>query len=302
MPVFSTLAPAIEACKSKQERIFIFEEPWEGKPFRKIFVIHFEGKRKFQVRRIDEFFGYYINLRKRHYYEHIMIDTPCRMYFDLEFLKEFNPDFDGDEFMDTFIELVTKMLKEYFDEHISKRNFLVLDSTTEEKFSKHVIVHTQKLFPNNVEIKAFIDLLCKSLKDEKLGIVAKDKAGESCLIVDDGVYNKNRNFRMYLSSKFGKKAILDVDKRFYKFFGKSGFQDYVILFLESDISQKEIFLDSLVIPIDYESYEIHSMEKLPITVKGKFFSEIHFRKFRETLQKSSNWRNEILKLAISTPR
>ena len=173
--------------------------------------------------KVDNFFERYQNLKKRHYYEHITIDTPCRLYFDLEFIKACNEGFDEIHFLDKFIRKVTELLKECFDETVCERDFLVLDSSTDEKYSKHIIVQTSKLFPNNVVIKRFIDMICQNLKNEKIGMV-KNKDNGTSFVVDDGVYNKNRNFRLYLSSKYGKTAILDVDKRFYKYFGTSIFQ------------------------------------------------------------------------------
>ena len=43
------------------------------------------------------------------------------------------------------------------------------------------------------------------------------------LIVDSGVYDRRRNFRMYLSTKFGKTAMLDFDFR-YSDYGKKFFK------------------------------------------------------------------------------
>ena len=40
---------------------------------------------------------------------------------------------------------------------------------------------------------------------------SKDNDGKSgCGIIDVGVYTKNRNFRLFLSSKFGKNAVLKL--------------------------------------------------------------------------------------------
>ena len=42
-------------------------------------------------------------------------------------------------------------------------------------------------------------------------LLNRDSDGKcGCGIVDVGVYTKNRNFRLFLSSKFGKSAVLRV--------------------------------------------------------------------------------------------
>ena len=45
---------------------------------------------------LDEFYSYYAKLDSenvnKHFYEHIHPEKPCRLYFDLEFNRLFNPD------------------------------------------------------------------------------------------------------------------------------------------------------------------------------------------------------------------
>ena len=113
------------------------------------------GQRKFLVANYSEFFRrYYSDGNKdivlsttpqlplqKHVYEIIRERHPCRGYFDLEYDKEFNPHTDGNVLTVLWIHLVAWKLSEcfHFDE-IGKDNFIVLDSSTDKKFSKHVIV------------------------------------------------------------------------------------------------------------------------------------------------------------------
>ena len=64
----------------------------------------------------------------------------------------------------------------------------------------------------------------------------RDSDGKSgCGIVDVGVYTKNRNFRLFLSSKFGKTAVLKLHDDQDGIFGR--------------MSCREVFLASLVTSI-----------------------------------------------------
>lgn len=170
---------------------------------------------------LEEFYNHYTTLNVRHFYEHIFIDTKCRLYFDLEYMREHNPEMEMSDsqarFMEDFLSLLVSLFTEYFEEYLYETNFLVLDSSTEQKFSKHVIVHSKRLFSSNVEMKRFIDVVCSKLKQQKVGIVKDDK-GKETLIVDSGVYNKNRCFRMLNSCKYGKSALLVYDNNCY-FYG-----------------------------------------------------------------------------------
>jgi hypothetical protein len=59
------------------------------------------GKRQFLVADMKSFMTRYLNLEgsKRHVYELIREDFPCRLYFDLEFSIPANPDTDGNHFI-----------------------------------------------------------------------------------------------------------------------------------------------------------------------------------------------------------
>lgn len=118
------------------------------------------------------------------------------------------------------------MFEEKLNEKIQDRQIFVLDSTTPIKFSKHVIVHSQKLFPGNQSLKPLVDELCRKMQESGVGRITNDR-NEPDLIVDSGVYGKRRNFRMYLSTKYNKSAMLDFEKLCYNF----GMQKIFCLFL-----------------------------------------------------------------------
>jgi hypothetical protein len=99
---------------------------------------------------------------------------------------------------------------------LKRENVLDLDSSTELKFSRHLIIrlvdrYSSKLvvFENNLYLGAFVKQWIKKLKNriediENIFFVKKDRSDVeymSC-VIDEGVYTKNRAFRMFLSCKY----------------------------------------------------------------------------------------------------
>nr|XP_021506430.1 DNA-directed primase/polymerase protein [Meriones unguiculatus] len=159
-------------------------------------------------------------------------------------------------------EHVCKALGELYNVHCSAEDVFNLDSSTEEKFSRHLIFQLHEVaFKDNIHVGNFVrkilqpalHLLAKEDEDkipevmsheascfsdvllkqevseawEKPGppkqcgpdlsfLVVKNSLGEKHLFVDLGVYTRNRNFRLYQSSKKGKCVPLEVaeDNRF----------------------------------------------------------------------------------------
>ena len=74
------------------------------------------GKRTFISSSINTFFDAYLSIppRKRHYYEIIREHSPCRLYFDCEFYKEFNPTVNGDSMVGLFTRYVATALQSHF--------------------------------------------------------------------------------------------------------------------------------------------------------------------------------------------
>nr|XP_020658324.1 DNA-directed primase/polymerase protein isoform X1 [Pogona vitticeps]XP_020658333.1 DNA-directed primase/polymerase protein isoform X1 [Pogona vitticeps]XP_020658343.1 DNA-directed primase/polymerase protein isoform X1 [Pogona vitticeps] len=205
-----------------------------------------------------------------HCYEVIPETAVCKLYFDLEFYIPTNEGANGKQMVADLIEFVCKKLDEHYGIKCSAEDVLNLDSSTEEKFSCHLIFQLcNAAFKNNIHIGNFLKtilqpavLLTKNrdtVVPEKQPvsppqcyeatkclvhqIVSKDapqswqldsqrmlekgasqlkenpdlsflvvngKQGGKQLFVDLGVYTKNRNFRLYKSSKAGKFVILDI--------------------------------------------------------------------------------------------
>ncbi|XP_035413746.1 DNA-directed primase/polymerase protein [Cygnus atratus] len=268
------------------------------------------GQRFYLVTTYKELWFYYIQGRKTslmHCYEVIPEKDACKLYFDLEFYKAANPGADGESMVAKLIELVSQKLKELYDVNCSAKDVLNLDSSTDEKFSRHLIFLPHKtVFKDNIHVGNFVRTIlqpairlmesnaaavipeegaervfqCSSSTVEVDGsltnltaaedaskgwpalahqtkeietsnhgensefsfLIVNDKEGDKQLFVDLGVYTKNRNLRMYKSSKAGKNVILTIaeDNKF-------------VPTCEENVSLEEAyFLSSLVCNISSE--------------------------------------------------
>jgi hypothetical protein len=171
------------------------------------------GKRSFVVGSLSKFYSLYFDLplHHRHVYEIIRHSFPCRLYFDLEYLVPYNPLMDGNLLTKKFISLIFWKFYSLFHLCLDWKNVLVLDSTTDEKFSKHLIFHiydssstrndsnrclnesfpppNEYLFPDNISISSFVQMILDDVMEV-----------ESCSRnVDDNEKPDRRSYGMYES-------------------------------------------------------------------------------------------------------
>ncbi|XP_023644369.1 DNA-directed primase/polymerase protein isoform X2 [Capsella rubella] len=186
---------------------------------------HFSGQRRFLVSSYEEFWKRYTSMdpRHRHHYEVIQEGLPCHMYFDLEFSLKENEGKNVDEMVDILISVILEALHEKYAIEGQEDWIVELDSSTKDKFSRHLVVIIPKVaFKDNLHVGAFVGELCTRIvnakeKDERLHKLfvhkeANDSA--SLLFVDTAVYSRNRCFRLALSSKAGKTSVLLPTGRF----------------------------------------------------------------------------------------
>ena len=223
------------------------------------------GKRKFFVTTYEECWRRLMRTERhhRHFYEVVREGWPCYLYFDIEFSKQRNPDTDGQRAMAAFLDFLPRGLRTLYPEHdivIRPGDVIDLDSSTDVKFSRHLIVRpnaAQIVFHDNIHmgacVRQLVTLLHKEVKQGQRGLddiyvrtAAKEPvvhddmslaqqldascASASCggslsnsggavgcfhagtdecqPFIDMGVYTKNRCFRTFNSSKFGKKVVL----------------------------------------------------------------------------------------------
>lgn len=202
------------------------------------------GQRIYLVTSYSELWFYYRTYTQSlmHCYEVIPEGAVCKLYLDLEFHKPSNKGSDGKTMVSLLIQYVCDKLLEVYGIECSAKNVLNLDSSTEEKFSRHLIFCLQQAaFKDNIHVGRFIHAILQPvLNKPKNGshldngvetrtqaaspemkrrkaegrdlsfLQVKNKDGRDSLFVDLGVYTKNRNFRLYKSSKAGKNAAFTV--------------------------------------------------------------------------------------------
>ncbi|KAG2280748.1 hypothetical protein Bca52824_051968 [Brassica carinata] len=218
---------------------------------------HFSGQRRFLVSTYEEFWNRYKSMdpRRRHHYEVIQEGLPCHMYFDLEFNQKVNEGKDVDQMVDILISVILEALHEKYAVERQEEWMVELDSSTKDKFSRHLILIIPKVaFKDNLHVGAFVGELCSRIvstkeKDERLRKLfvhkeANDSA--SLLFVDTAVYSRNRCFRLALSSKAGKTSVLLPTGRFKC----------------KDMSEQDVFMSSLICNVtsDCEKLLVCKME------------------------------------------
>lgn len=89
----------------------------------------------------------------RNFYEIILQNRYCHLYFDIEYAIDLNPNSDPISMMRIFKELLFKEIKSKFGIFVTEKDVIDLDSTTDKKFSRHLIIHMKdSVFANNIEI------------------------------------------------------------------------------------------------------------------------------------------------------
>ncbi|XP_028382666.1 DNA-directed primase/polymerase protein [Phyllostomus discolor] len=266
-----------------------------------------EGQRVYLVTTYVQFWFYYKSRKNLlHCYEVIPENAVCKLYFDLEFNKLANPGADGKKMVALLIEHVCRALQESYEVNCSAKDVFNLDSSTDTKFSRHLIFQLRDVaFKDNIHVGNFVRTvlqpafhLIASEDDEDAGgvpetagpaspcfpeapaqqgtpcssggastekerggrsrtcdprglegpgpaqpgrpdlsfLVVKNASGKKCLFVDLGVYTRNRNFRLYKSSKIGKCVALEIAE-----------DNAFSVTRSSDISEEnQYFLSSLV--------------------------------------------------------
>uniref|UniRef100_H3DL21 DNA-directed primase/polymerase protein n=1 Tax=Tetraodon nigroviridis TaxID=99883 RepID=H3DL21_TETNG len=220
------------------------------------------GQRIYLVTSYTELWHYYRTFTRSlmHCYEVIPEGTVCKLYFDLEFHKPSNEEADGQVMVSGLIQYVCNKLMDVYGVMCETSDVLNLDSSTEEKFSRHLIFNLKNaVFKDNVHVGRFIHAILQPILNTlKAGrshpgaadngdtrndsrapdscggvpgtcgspqakrrkpeehdlrfLLVKGKDGQRCLFVDLelGVYTRNRNFRLYKSSKAGKRTAFTV--------------------------------------------------------------------------------------------
>ncbi|RZF43232.1 hypothetical protein LSTR_LSTR009036 [Laodelphax striatellus] len=213
-------------------------------------------------------------LDSRSSYEIIQELTVCKLYFDIEFNKDVNPFHNGVEMLEIFIKIVCFYLYKLWGIQCSRRNILDMDSSTNKKFSRHLIFQLPNaVFRDNYNAGNFVKYICKNVQtfvDNMSGdncpqtceldnfiaenniqihqmknLIVTNSNGKTGIFCDQGVYTKNRHFRLFKSSKIGKQTPLVLSEQ----------NEY-----KPECSEEEIFLDSLITFITNDSDKLRVLE------------------------------------------
>ena len=163
-----------------------------------------------------------------HYYEVVLENTPCWLYFDLDYSCVLHPHLVPADVTHAFYDTLTQFCLIKFGMQLCVNTVVELDSTNSEKYSKHFVVkhmyddngNLQALaFPHNGHagqfVKDFLSFLAKECADNEHSIAhclryrthtkQKDHQVEEWKnVIDSNVYDRNRCFRLLFSSQMGK--------------------------------------------------------------------------------------------------
>ncbi|XP_077704828.1 DNA-directed primase/polymerase protein isoform X4 [Canis aureus] len=117
-----------------------------------------DGQRIYLVTTYAQLWFYYKSRRNLlHCYEVIPENAVCKLYFDLEYNKLANPEADGKKMVALLIEHVCKALQELYRVDCSAEDVFNLDSSTDEKFSRHLIFQLHDVaFKDNIHVGNFV--------------------------------------------------------------------------------------------------------------------------------------------------
>lgn len=273
--------------KSSDLHVFSFESDTIGSE---------TGQRMFLVASNENFWHNYkqLDVKKRYHYEVIAEGTVCKLYFDLEYNKEKNPNKDGSKLVDTFIKYVCVWLKNQFNIQCDRSIVLDLCASTDVKFSRHLIFQIPNhAFRNNIHVGNFVQYIISkllqhlkpqsSVEDTHTNMDGNnDKQSKEDINLCQKVFNEfdqGELSDLLVKDKHGEEDILFCDTgvytknrnfRLYKSnkFGKSNplilatENKYQPVPVGSDDYEKRIFLDSLITNVEYSAkLKILSFEK-----------------------------------------
>lgn len=217
------------------------------------------GRRQFVVAGRQTLFDIMLQARplNRHFYEIIREKRPCRLYFDVEFAIPSNPELDGGQLVRKLIDCVAYEMYVRFNRRVCRRQIIQLGSTTDVKFSQHLIFQGDWLFRSNTDCGRFVRFIAD--KYSKHFLVNNKNSDNVVNFIDTGVYTRNRMFRMFLSCKYGKTAILEpTEDSTYPYCDES--KDSLFCF----------FQESLVCPADTIGMVLLDVSSIPEPEKSHF--------------------------------
>ena len=217
--------------------------------------------RRFLVANLKEFWDKYKTEDEKHFYEVIISDKNVKLFLDLEFHRHVNQDKDGDKMTHSLISLIDYHLQQFFNISDASQNVIILDSSDDRRFSRHVTFQTAH-FSNIKECGEFVDQVLSIMSDSDRGLFeVKSETGDQVkLFVDQSVFTNNRHLRIYLSSKFGQTRPLLCIRKSEMFPGKSEEEQDWMVFQQSLAVNTSQDVNTLRLSNNRGKEEIHNRE------------------------------------------
>ena len=103
------------------------------------------GSRRFFKEDVDSFMDSYLKDPKKHYYEVIVPEKPKKMYLDIDVNNTSTDLTNIDEVIWRFVEFVTRKLNEWLNMEMDEYDWIILNSSSEDKISYHFILDNRRL-------------------------------------------------------------------------------------------------------------------------------------------------------------
>jgi hypothetical protein len=139
-------------------------------------------------------------------YEILAPDVPVKPYFDLEVGRDGITSQECEYILNEFINLVTTEFQSKYDVTLERDDFIVLNSCRANKLSYHLIIQNKIYFESVVAHNQFIKQIHSVVMETNC--LFWDEDGKRKIIMDTGVYDKDRCFRCINQSKMGSDFIL----------------------------------------------------------------------------------------------
>ena len=195
--LFLTQSAAIEYSRNRaSERLTTFS-----------FEVSNFGQRQFLVANITDFIKFYTTQPVKNMYEVIEEGKSCKLFFDIEYSKTLNPYKDGSSMVKRLIEIVIDYLNRDYGVQVSDTECLWLEASNSKKFSVHLIFFTVT-FNTITDCGRFVQEMLTQMKtDDIKNFDVQAASGRQNVpvqksFVDQGIYTRNRQLRILLSSKF----------------------------------------------------------------------------------------------------
>ena len=202
MIITPSLTEAVRACNLGNGSKRIFAEEVGPK-----------GERNFIVTTAKTFADFYNFISPgQHFYEVLSGNHPKKAFWDIDLWDNATQGTERDILKENLILRIIMELVISFSEigyTLCRDDFIILDSSSSQKISFHLILHKGPRFHNCKEIGEITRQTFYSGNEPKKEFsVSVDGIPKG--IVDLRVYGSNQNFRIWKSSKFGKTATLKI--------------------------------------------------------------------------------------------